>query len=121
MNPRYRSVTIKSSNLLVERFERVVENNYRDRHFDLTRMAAEMGMSERQLQRRLRSLTGQTPTEVVRTYRLSKSLEHLLSGASVRDTALAVGFSSQAYFTSCFKAEYGRTPTEYRERRNILN
>jgi len=120
MNPRFHNVTIKSSNLVVGRFEQIVEQHYRDRHFNLARMAAEMGMSERQLQRKLRRCTGRSPTEYVRTFRLSRSLEHLLAGASVRDTATAVGFSSQAYFASCFKAEYGRTPSEYRERRNIL-
>ncbi len=120
MNPKFHNVTIKSSNLVVERFEQVVEKNYQDREFDLAQMAASMGMSERQLQRKLRRYTGRSPTEYVRTFRLSRSLEYLLAGASVRDTAAAVGFSSQAYFASCFKAEYGRTPSEYRERRNIL-
>jgi len=119
MNPRYQHVEIKRTKLLVERFERVVKQNFHDRNFDVARMAVEMRMSERQLQRKLRSLTGSTPTEIVRTYRLSKSLEYILSGESIHDTALAVGFSSQAYFTSCFKAEYGRTPTEYRERRRF--
>ena len=116
MNPKYHNITIRSSNLLVEKFERVVELNYRSQRFDLTQMAIAMHMSERQLQRKLRSLTGRTPSEFVRTYRLSKSLEYLLAGASVHDTAKAVGFSSQAYFASCFKAEYGKTPTQYQQR-----
>ncbi len=116
MNPKYRDVTIRSSQLLVSKFERVVARNYHDHNFDLSHMAQAMDMSERQLQRKLRSMTGHTPSEFVRSFRLSKSLEYLLAGASVRDTATAVGFSSQAYFASCFKAEYGRTPTQYRER-----
>jgi AraC-like DNA-binding protein len=120
MNSKYRHVTIRSSNLIVSRFEQVLELNYQDCDFDLAQMAQKMGISERQLQRNLRSLTGHTPSEYVRSYRLSKSLEFLLSGNSVRDTARAVGFSSQAYFASCFKAEYGRTPTEYRDRRTNL-
>ena len=116
MNPRYRDVAVQSSKLLVSKFEQVVAHNYHDQNFDLRQMAAKMDMSERQLQRKLRSMTGHTPSEFVRSFRLSKSLEYLLAGASVRDTAIAVGFSSQAYFASCFKAEYGRTPTQYRER-----
>ena len=116
MNPKFRHVKIRSSNLIVTRFEHVVELNYQDCDFDLMRMAQKMGISERQLQRKLRSLTGHTPSEYVRSFRLSKSLELLLAGNSVRDTAQAVGFSSQAYFASCFKAEYGRTPTQYQQR-----
>ena len=120
MNPKYHHVTVRSSNLIVQRFDQIVEQNYQDCDFDLTRMAVRMGISERQLQRKLRTLTGHSPSEYVRSYRLSKSLEFLLAGNSIRDTARAVGFSSQAYFASCFKAEYGRTPTEYRDRRSHL-
>jgi transcriptional regulator GlxA family with amidase domain len=120
MNPRSQIVSVKSSDLVVKRFEQVVERNFHDRRFSLTQMAAGMDMSERQLQRKLRLSTGKTPTEIVRTFRLSRSLEYLLTGASIRDTARAVGFSSQAYFSSCFRAEYGRTPSEYRDHRNIL-
>ena len=120
MNPKFHHVTVRSSNLVVQRFEHIVEQNYQDCDFDLPRMAVKMGISERQLQRKLRTLTGHSPSEYVRSYRLSKSLEFLLAGNSVRDTARAVGFSSQTYFASCFKAEYGRTPTEYRDRRSHL-
>ena len=120
MNPKFHHVEILSSNLIVKRFKKVVELNYQDCDFDLTRMARIMGISERQLQRKLKSLTGHTPSEYVRSFRLSKSLELLLAGNSVHDTSRAVGFSSQAYFASCFKDEYGRTPTEYRDRRTTF-
>ena len=116
MNPKHHDVTIRSSNLLVDRFERVVEQHYHDQSFHLKQMAAEMDMSERHLQRKLKSLTGRTPSEYIRIFRLSQSLIYLLAGSSIRDTAKAVGFSSQAYFASCFKAEYGRTPSEYQHR-----
>jgi len=116
MNPKYHDVTIRSANLLVRKFERLVDQHYHDHSFDLGQMATAMDMSERQLQRKLKFLTSRTPSEYVRTFRLSKSLDYLLAGSSVRDTAKVVGFSSQAYFASCFKTEYGRTPTQYRHR-----
>ena len=116
MNPKYQDVSIRASSLLISKLDGVVERNFQSRGFDLRHMATALDMSERQLQRKLKSLTGRTPSEYVRTYRLSKSLEHLLAGRTVQDTARAVGFSSQAYFASCFKAEYGRTPTQYQQR-----
>lgn len=116
MNHKHRDVTICSSNLLVEKFERVVEQNYHDQGFHLRQMAQAMDMSERQLQRKLKSLTGRTPSEYVRIFRLSQSLIYLLAGSTISDTAKAVGFSSQAYFASCFKAEYGRTPSQYQRK-----
>ena len=102
--------------VLLEKLDRVLEQNFSNRDFDLPKMAEEMGIGERQLQRKLKELTGHTPSAYIRSYRLLKSLDYLKSGESVRQSAKAVGFSSQAYFASCFKGEYGSTPTQYRQR-----
>ena len=103
-------------NVLLEKLDRVLEQNFASRDFDLPKMAEGMGISERQLQRKLKELTGHTPSAYIRSYRLFKSLDYLKSGESVRQSAKAVGVSSQAYFASCFRAEYGRTPTQYQQR-----
>ena len=103
-------------NVLLDKLDRILEQNFESRDFDLPKMAEEMGISERQLQRKLKVLTGYTPSAYIRSYRLYQSLNHLKSGESVGRSAKAVGFSSQAYFASCFKAEYGRTPTQYQQR-----
>ena len=71
MDLKYRNVTIRSANLFVKRFEQVVDQHYHDPSFNLGQMAAAMGMSERQLQRKLQSLIGRTPSTYVRTVRLS--------------------------------------------------
>ena len=113
MNSALDDVIVLSSNFLVRNFEQVLEKKFPDHSLDLAQLATEMEMSERQLQRKLKALTGQSPSEFVRHYRLAKSRNYLLAGHTVRDTAKAVGFSSQAYFASCFKAEYGTTPTQY--------
>ena len=102
--------------VLLDRFDRVLEQRYASPNLDLPQMADEMGMSTRQLQRKLKDLTGHTPSTYIRSYRLYQSLGYLRCGETVRKTAKAVGFSSQAYFASCFKAEYGRTPTQYQQR-----
>ena len=115
MNSAFDDVIVLSSNFLVRNFEQVVERNFPDHSLDLALLAREMEMSERQLQRKLKALTGQSPADFVRQYRLSKSRDYLLAGYSVRDTAKAVGFGSQAYFAHCFKAAYGTTPTQYRQ------
>lgn len=102
-------------NVLLEKLDHVLEQNFASRDFDLLKMAEGMGISERQLQRKLKELTGHTPSAYIRSYRLHKSLDYLNSGESVKRSAKAVGFSSQAYFASCFKAEFGTTPSKYRQ------
>ena len=78
-------------------------------------MAFAMYMSARQLQRTLKSVTGHHPAEFLRAYRLKKARQLLRTGSHVGLAADAVGFSSPAYFTTCFKAQFGLTPTEYQQ------
>jgi AraC-like DNA-binding protein len=101
--------------VLLDKLDRVLEQNFASRNLNLLKMAEEMGISERQLQRKLKELTGHTPSAYIRSYRLFKSLDHLKSGESVSQAAKAVGFASQAYFASCFRVEFGTTPSKYRQ------
>ena len=100
--------------VLLDRFDGVLEQRYARPNLDLPEMADEMGMSTRQLQRKVKELTGHTPSAYIRSYRLCQSLDHLKIGETVGQTAKKVGFSSQAYFACCFKAEFGTTPTRFR-------
>jgi len=77
----------------------------------------EIGMSRGHLHRKLKSLTGQSPSEFIRTIRL-KQAAHLLSSEDipVSEVCYLVGFSSPSYFTTCFNKQYGLTPTQYKEK-----
>jgi AraC-like DNA-binding protein len=94
----------------VDNLIHVVKLNYANPNFDVSSMAAEMKVSDRQLQRRLKALTDRTPIQYLRRFRLEKSLSHLRDGVPVGKAAKTVGFSSHAYFTCCFRVEFGITP-----------
>lgn len=96
--------------------DHAVSLNYTDRDFDLTALSHQLALSKRQVQRRLKALLGRTPSEYVRTFRLHESLQLLQRGMPVSKVARAVGFSSQAYFASCFKAEFDQTPSDFQRR-----
>jgi AraC-like DNA-binding protein len=102
---------MKRDKEFVDNLIAVVKRNYKNPNFDVVSMAAEMKISDRQLQRKARAVIGESPVQHLRQFRLEKSLRHLRNGVPVGETAKAVGFSSHAYFTSCFKARYGITPT----------
>ena len=105
---------MKSDQEFVDRLVRVVKQNYANPNFDVISMAAEMKISDRQLQRKVKVLTGQSPVQYLRRFRLDKSLQYLRDGVPVGKVAKAVGFSSHTYFTSCFRAQYGTTPQKVR-------
>ena len=88
---------------------------YEDRDFGLTRLAVAMEISTRQVQRKIKSLAACTPLKYIRNHRLEKALPFLIEGDPIGETASKVGFASHSYFTSCFKARYGLTPTEFQQ------
>jgi AraC-like DNA-binding protein len=93
--------------------DEIISRNYANHATDLHVLSVQLGISSRQLQRKSKALLGFSPSEYLRNYRLQKSLGLLKRGIPVREVARDVGFTSQSYFASCFKARFGNTPTEY--------
>ncbi len=57
-----------------------------------------------------------TPLEYIRSYRLQKACQMLISGdASMTDIANACGLGSSSYFGKVFRDEFGCTPQRYRK------
>ena len=98
---------------VIRKLNQIIEEHFLDAKFDIGAMASDMAMSERALQRKLKALTGQSPIQYLRKYRLRKSLDYLRQGMPVNQAAESVGFSSPAYFTSRFKEEFGESPTNF--------
>ena len=88
-----------------------------DPALDIQVLCTRLHMSPKQIQRKVRTLTGLTPMEYLRQRRLRRAEEILLQGKSVSRTAYATGFSSQSYFTTCFKKWAGETPRSWQKRK----
>jgi transcriptional regulator GlxA family with amidase domain len=84
---------------------------------DLDGIAADSGVSQRQLQRLFRRHLGMTPTQYFLKARLQRA-RHMLqySTLSVTEIAIATGFASISHFTRRYTELYGRTPTAERGR-----
>ena len=94
----------------------VLENRLDDSSFGVEPMAQVIGMSRMHLNRKIKAMTGMTPNELIRTVRLNRAAELLLTGASVSETADRVGFDTAAYFSKVFKEQYHLTPSEYADK-----
>ncbi|VAW35691.1 hypothetical protein MNBD_GAMMA01-1539 [hydrothermal vent metagenome] len=97
----------------VEKFKDVIGKYYGNEYFQKADLAAKMAVSERQLHRKLRALTGETPMEMLRDYRLEKAAVKLRTGYQVGIVSDECGFGSVSYFGSCFKKKYGVTAKKY--------
>ncbi|PQO24552.1 AraC family transcriptional regulator [Rhodobacteraceae bacterium WD3A24] len=79
------------------------------------RLAAEVGMSTRQLERLFRRYLNRSPKRYYMELRLQKARNLLMqTDMSVINVALACGFTSPSHFSKCYRAHYKTTP--YRER-----
>jgi transcriptional regulator GlxA family with amidase domain len=78
-------------------------------------LAHENSMSNVQLYRKLKKLTGRTPNELIREFRLARaaSLLHQEAG-HVAEIAYSVGFNNLSYFTKCFRSTYGSCPSKFK-------
>ncbi|TAA42700.1 tetratricopeptide repeat protein [Corallincola spongiicola] len=97
----------------VEKLEGVLAQHYSQSSLDKALIANAVAMSERQLQRKMQALFGQTPTDYVRSFRLKLAADALQAGEAVTQVASAVGFSSPAYFSQCFKQKFGMSPSDF--------
>ena len=100
----------------ITRFKEVVESRLADSDISVEDLAADMNLSRVQLYRKVKNLTGSSPVELLRTARLNRAYQLLLTtDKSVSEVAYDVGFTAPSYFTKCFKEEFGMLPGDVRQ------
>ncbi|HJP97445.1 MAG TPA: helix-turn-helix domain-containing protein, partial [Rhodanobacteraceae bacterium] len=88
-----------------------------DHDISIQRMAEQVAMSSRNFRRVFAETFGMTPARFVEKLRLEQACLRLTQGrTSVERIAASVGFHSGDAFRRAFRARYGATPSEYRER-----
>lgn len=99
------------------KFVQLVEQNMHNPDLNVEAIAADMGLARSQFYRKIKALTNFSPVELLRGFRLKKARTLLTSTEmSISEIGYEVGFSSAAYFTKCYRDEFGETPTQLRER-----
>lgn len=92
----------------------LVEKNLDNSDYSVERFSDDMCMSRMNLYRKLQSITGQKPTEFIRSIRLKKAAQLLTNTElSVVEISEKVGFATPSYFSKCFKEMFGVLPTQY--------
>ncbi len=101
---------------LLKRAIQAVENNVSNELYSVDDFASDMCMSRMTLYRKLYAVTGQTPSDLIRSYRLDQAVKLLqTTDLSVVEISERVGFASARYFSTCFKKKYGVLPKDFRK------
>ena len=86
---------------------------------DFEDIASRMCISRTHLNRKVKSITGGTTSDLVLSYRIAKAKELLLStDLPVWEVAEQCGISDPAYFSTLFKKAVGKSPVQLRKERS---
>ena len=100
----------KFLNHLMEMTEKV----WNDEEFNVVDFSKKIGLSKAQLYRKITALTGYSPNDFIKNYRLNKALKLLENRrGNISEIAFETGFSTPAYFSKCFQKRFGILPSEY--------
>lgn len=90
-----------------------IKEHIDDSQLSVELLANAMHINRSHFQRKIKTLTGFSPSELIRTVRLEKALEMLQrKEGNITEIAYATGFTSQSYFTKCFSDHFGYPPSQ---------
>lgn len=107
------AVAQSAESQFVEKFRTIIQGNLGNSGLNVETISHEMGISRAQLYRKIKSITGISPNDIIREARMKRA-DRLLetTDKSVSEIAYEVGFSSPSYFTKCYREFFGRTPNK---------
>lgn len=98
---------------LFQLFEILSKELYKP-NFNSAMLNAPLGLSKSQAYRKIKSLTGIAPNQLIQEIRLRQSLKRFKqNGTTIAEIAFNLGFNSPTYFARVFRKRFGTTPTNF--------
>ena len=92
----------------------LIEKNIDNSEYTIDSLAGDVVMSRMSFYRKMKSLTGQTPADFIRTVRLKTAAKLLKEGnCNVSEACYRTGFASPQNFSKHFKEMFGVLPSQY--------
>ena len=99
---------------LMNKVVRYLEENLTSSQLSVESLSKEVGMSRSSLYSKMLDITGETPVEYIRSFKLGKAAVLLeKSDLTIAEIAYQTGFSTPNYFARAFKVKYNMLPSEY--------
>lgn len=114
--PGYSSTNERFLNTL----HQFMEQHISDNNLSIDDIADVTNMSRSSLNRKMHELFNLSAKDFVQAARIKHACNLLrTTDMATKEVAYACGFSDPRYFSKCFKASIGKTPTEYREQGSV--
>jgi signal transduction histidine kinase/DNA-binding response OmpR family regulator len=100
----------------------IIEDNIENEAFGVPTIAAEIGMSQPVLYKKVKALTTMSVNDFVKSIRLKKAAQLIKQQEyTIYEIAYAVGFSDSKYFSKEFSRQFGMTPSAYKNAAKLIN
>lgn len=97
----------------IEKLNKIIEEHLEDDSFMVENLTYELNLSRTSLFRKVKGVTGYSPNEYMKIYRLKRAVELLKTGNfNVSQVAYKVGISDPQYFSRTFKKQFGVSPSK---------
>jgi CheY-like chemotaxis protein/two-component sensor histidine kinase len=119
MPESFAQTVVSSNDALMQKILDAFEKNYASENFDALELAALLNISKAQLYRKISTISEEGVMELLRNYRLQKSVAFLekYPEMSTKEVAFNVGFKEYSHFSATFKKRFGIAPSEWRKSR----
>ena len=106
-------IELDAENVFIQNVKNLIASNFHDENFSIDKLAEKLGVSQSQLKKKLAALGAEPAGKLLRSYRLKKAREMILSGQdlTVAEVAFACGFADANYFSTAFSKEFAVPPT----------
>ena len=100
----------------LEKLIGLIEQHIDDAEYNIDQFSSDCGMSQAQLYRKIKAITGFTPFEFIKYTRLKKA-SRMLQDKDVRvnEIAYKVGFKDPSHFAKSFRKQFGKSPSDYQK------
>jgi len=110
------TTTTREQQLFLAELQTIIQENLEDENLSVDLLARRMGLSQSQLHRKMKALTGASTHHFIRNIKLQNA-RYLLkeTSLSIQDIAFQSGFSSTSYFAKVFSNAFRQKPTDFRK------
>lgn len=97
----------------LQKFDKVIREELSNSDLQIMDICREMGMSRTAMFTKVKAVTGHSPNDYLRIYRLNESRRLLEARLwTISEVAAKVGYSDSKYFSTSFKKQFGISPSK---------
>ncbi len=102
----------------LEQANQAIENNWSNTDYDTTAWSRDLNISRTRLFTQVKQITGMTPNDYILYMKMNKGMRLLTEerDLTIAEIAYRLGFTTPAYFSKCFKKQFGITPVDFRKK-----